>query len=104
MKKLTLVHRFTPSSLIPVSKEIETMLSQEEWDEEALLRMINQRDELLRSFLAKSDIPPPELKSFLEHEILANDLLVRVTSNKLTTTQKQLIKLVRGRKAFQKYT
>lgn len=101
MKKLHLDHAYTPNSLKELNAQVLELFSNDSFDELELLKLIQNRDVMIREHLDSCDA---ELqKAFATAELEVNGLLVAYVKDLSKASLKQLSDLVRGRKAVKKY-
>jgi transcriptional regulator of heat shock response len=101
LKKLTLDHEFTPTQLKELNAKIAELLSENSFEEAHLLKLVEERDTFIQSYLHSCQ--PDEQKAFAVAEMEVNGLLVAYIKNLAKVSLKQLSDLIRGRKAVKKY-
>jgi len=100
-KNITLVHDLTPSSLEDNCRAISTLLSNDDYDADALLELVQERDKLILEYLPT--LQKEDKKEYINKELEVNNKLVEITSNLQKEQKKLLLGLVRGRSAVSKY-
>lgn len=103
MTKLNLTHSHTPPQLEKLNEKINEILGEENLDTDALLRLINQRDEVITSTLKALNDSPLLKDEFSRAEMRTNECLLEVIKDFRQLSQDQLKSLIKGRKAVQKY-
>ncbi len=101
MKNLKLNHQSTPTSLIPINAELESVLSSEDLDDKRLLELIILRDELISAHL--DSIDETTKKKFVKAEYDVNTVLSKIAQRLFKASLSNLSGLVRGKKAVEKY-
>ena len=98
---ISLVHDLTPPSLMDNCQAIAELLAAEELDSEALLKLVQERDQIISEYLPS--LQNEEKKAYINKELEVNNKLVEITES-LQQDQKQLLLgLVRGKSAVSQY-
>ncbi len=102
--KIELVHEYTYPELLVNSHALERVLNGEELDSKLLFDLIEQRDELVQSFLESLPEKPSENhKGFVEAEYKVNQTLTLHIQPLLQEAEQELHGFVRGRSVVKKY-
>lgn len=96
-----LSHALTPEELSAINQSIYAVLETNTVDDEALRRLVTQRDEFIQSHLAT--LSADDRKLFAESEIPINNRLQSAVKALFTESLSELSGLVRGLKAVKKY-
>ncbi|WP_158967723.1 hypothetical protein [Paraglaciecola sp. L3A3] len=101
MKKLTLDHSYTPSSLKNINQELFKLFAETEPDEATFLKLVSERDDFIQKYL--NEIDQADKRNFAKAELKVNGALVAYADELFKVSLNQLSRLVRGRKAVKKY-
>lgn len=96
-----LSHALTPQALSAINQSICAVLGADQVDDEALRRLVTQRDELLQSHL--KNLNDVERNQFAEVELPINTKLQAAVQSLFADSLSELSGLVRGLKAVKKY-
>lgn len=96
-----LSHALTPDELGAINQSIYAVLEANTVDDEALRRLVTQRDEFIQAHLAT--LSANDRKLFAESEIPINNRLQSAVKALFTESLSELSGLVRGLKAVKKY-
>ncbi len=96
-----LSHALTPDELGAINQSIYAVLEAKTVDDEALRRLVTQRDEFIQSYL--TTLSANDRKLFAESEIPINNRLQSAVKALFTESLSELSGLVRGLKAVKKY-
>lgn len=100
-KQISLIHDLTPFSLEANCQAISDLFAQDELDTDALLKLVQERDELILKHLPT--LQSEEKKKYINKELEVNNKLVEITSHLQKEQKQRLLGLVRGRSAVSKY-
>jgi len=104
VSKIELVHEYTYPELLVNSHAIEKVLNAEELDSKLLFDLIEQRDDLVQSFLESlPEKPNANQKGFVEAEYKVNQTFTQYIHPLLQEAEQELHGFVRGRSAVKKY-
>jgi hypothetical protein len=101
IKEDYLNHALTPDELSAINKSICSVLDANSLDDQALRRLVSQRDEFIQSYLPK--LSESDRNAFAKLELPINTKLHSDVKALLTTSLSELSGLVRGLKAVKKY-
>ena len=96
-------HDYTFDELDCLNKQIISILNSETLDTEDLFKQIDTRDLIVTKYLEDQQIPLENKKFFAESEVKVNNKLLTICKKLLLESEKELIGVVRGRKAIKKY-
>ncbi len=94
-------HALTPESLSKLNATITDVLSAQDLDEMHLLRLVEQRAQIVETQL--DAFSEEERKHFAELEAPINDDLLALVSNLKSELKKELSKVSKASKAIKKY-
>ena len=101
MKLKDLNHSLTPLALQDLNEKIAALLADESSDYALLKSAIDERDSFVQKYL--ENISPAEKRRFAKNELEVNNRLSKVAQSLLSSSEKEIIQLVRGKAAIQKY-
>lgn len=96
-----LSHALTPEALRVINQSICLVLGVDKVDDEALRRLVTQRDEFIQTFLVQ--LTDTDRKQFAKAELPINTKLHAAVKALFTDSLSELSGLVRGLKAVQNY-
>lgn len=96
-----LSHALTPKDLSAINQSICEVLETNPVDDQALRRLVTQRDEYIQSYLAT--LSDSDKKQFSKSELPINSKLHAAVKALFTDSLSELSGLVRGLKAVKKY-
>jgi hypothetical protein len=101
VNRISLVHEYTPSILLDITKQLEKILSESEPNEERLLLLVDERDNALATYL--QTLNNADKQNFVAAELITNKKLTDSAQKLLNSSLKELSKHIRGQKAVKKY-
>lgn len=101
LENLSLNHEFTPSQLVTINQQLESLLEGSEPDEARLLQIVSERDDFVTQHL--ESLTTADKKRFALAELETNQKLTIIAQTLYSASLKQLIGLKRGLKAVQQY-
>lgn len=96
-------HPYTPEHLQTLNAQVATVINDVPLDSQALIDLIDQRDQYLQEYIAGLSEQLELKQSFIEAEVVINNKLIEICKTLFSTTEKELINLKKGQKAVQHY-
>jgi hypothetical protein len=96
-----LLHALSPEDLSAINQSIFTLLETDKVNDQALRRLVTQRDELIQSHL--KSLNEIERDQFAQTELPINNKLHTAVQSLFSDSLSELSGLVRGLKAVKKY-
>ena len=101
MNKEKFTHKYTPPELREINHKISEILDKDEIDDRLLLDAISERDQVVNDHIEQLD--KDSLKNFASAELEINNQLSELAQSLYRDSLSNLSRLVKGRKAVQKY-
>lgn len=96
-------HPYTPEHLQQINAQIAYVINQMPLDSQALMDLIDQRDQAIHDYIADLADQNELKQNFIESEVLINDKLVEICKSLFSSTEKELINLKKSQKAVKHY-